>query len=220
MNRRSTGLIALAFLVFALGAVPARAQEEESPVRFGFKLGLNISDFRGNDVEGAGELLDWKAGLCAGAFMSYRVNEWFALQPELLYSMKGMKLGLLFLDAITFSLDYIEVPVLAVFNIPAGGTLKPFAYAGPVFGFNVRSEVSASLFEEEETVDVADYTNGFEFSLALGAGINFDIAGRALIFDFRYVPGLTNAFSEDFGGEGESIEWKNDTLSFLLGFAF
>lgn len=220
MKRRIPALVSLAVLLCSLGTAPALAQDDESPLRFGVKLGMNISDFRGNDIEGLGELLDWKAGLCAGVFVSYAVNDWFALQPELLYSMKGQKIGILS-ESITFSLDYIEVPVLAMFTLPLESSLAPFAYAGPVIGFNVRSEFSASLFGEDDALDLSEYTNTFEFSLALGAGINFDIAGKALTFEFRYVPGLTNVYSdEDMPEDEEQVEWKNDTFSFLLGFAF
>lgn len=219
MNRRVAALFALVVLVAALGISPAIAQEEK-PLRFGVKLGMNISDFRGNEVEGLGELIDWKAGFCGGFFMSYAVNDWFTVQPELLYSMKGMKIGMFGFSALTFSLDYIEVPVLAMAKLPLKSRLKPFVYAGPVIGFNVRSNMSVGLFDDEYEVDLTEYVNTTEFSLAFGGGINVVVAGRELILEVRYVPGLTNILDEKVEETGESIEWKNDTISILAGLAF
>lgn len=222
MNSRLTGLLALAVLIFSLSAAPVFAQEEESPIRFGVKLGMNISDFSGDDdIEGWGELLDWKAGFCGGVFMAYAVNDWFSLQPELLYSMKGMKMGLGILGlSMTWSLDYIEIPVLAVFEIPLESSLRPYALAGPAVGFKVRSKMSASALGEEETFDLGEYTNTVDFSLVVGAGINFDIAGRALTFDFRWIPGLTGVFKDDVPWTDEPPNMRNDTFSFLLGYVF
>lgn len=219
LNKCIAGLFVLTVLIFILAAVPARAQDE-SPLRFGLKMGLNISDFRGDDgIEGAGELIDWKAGFCGGVFMSYAVNDWFSIEPELLYSMKGMKLSL-FDISVTWSLDYLEVPVLALFRLPFWNKVKPFAYTGPAIGFNVRSKISAEYGSEEESVDLEEYTTSVDFSLVFGAGIYIPIAGREIIFDFRYVPGFSNVYTDELEEAGISIEQFNDTLSFLLGYEF
>ena len=220
MNMRITGLFVLTALIFTLAAVPARAQDE-SPLRFGLKLGLNISDFRGDDgIEGGGELIDWKAGFCGGVFMSYAINDWFSVEPELLYSMKGMKLALMGVS-VAWNLDYIEVPVLALFRLPFWNKVKPFAYTGPAIGFNVRSEISAKYEDEEESVDLEEFTNTVDFSLVFGVGIYIPIAGHEIIFDVRYVPGFSNIYTDEFEeAAGVSVEQFNDTISFLLGYEF
>ncbi len=221
MNVRVKGFLALAVLILAFAAVPARAQDE-SPLRFGVKLGMNISDFRGDDgIEGWGELLDWKAGFCGGVFMSYAVNDRFSVQPELLYSMKGMKVGLWAFSA-TWSLDYIEIPVLARFSLPFWSKRKPFVCAGPAIGFNVRSNVDVALYNEElGSIDLDEFTNTVDFSLVISAGIDFNIAGHEIILEGRYVPGLSNVYTDEFADVSDvSIEQFNDTISILLGYAF
>lgn len=220
MNRRFVAILVCAVLAAGIGVAPALARDG-MPLRFGVKAGINISDFRGNDVEGLGELLDWKTGFCGGVFASYAVNDWFSLQPELLYSMKGMKLGLFTESFLTFSLDYIEIPVLAVAKLPVQSKLKPFVYGGPVIGFNVRSEAGVTVFDEDFSADLSEYVATTEFSLAFGAGINIAIAGREMTLEGRYVPGLTNVFEEIVeDGQAAQLEWKNDTISILLGLAF
>ena len=220
MLRRFAAIVALAVLVAGIGMSPAFAQDEK-PLRFGIKAGINISDFRGDEVEGLAELIDWKTGFCGGFFMSYAVNDWFSLQPELLYSMKGMKLGFLTESLLTISLDYIEIPVLAVAKLPTHSKLKPFVFGGPVIGFNVRAEAGTTYFEDDYSVDMGDYANTTEFSLAIGLGINVVIAKREMTLEGRYVPGLTNAFKDIVeDGHEEELPWKNDTISILLGLAF
>jgi hypothetical protein len=217
MNRRIAVIFALAVLIAALGVSPALAQEEK-PMHFGVKLGMNISDLRG--IEGmswAADLIDWKAGFCGGVFMSYKVNNWFTIQPELLYSMKGMKFGFLSESFLTVSLDYIEIPVLAMADIPLEGTLRPFFYAGPVIGFNVRSNIAVAFEDFDAEKDMGEFVNGTEFSLALGLGLNIGIAGHDVILDFRYEPGLTNIFTNEVTDNAENSEWKNDTIAILLG---
>jgi hypothetical protein len=217
MNRRIAAIFALAVLIAALGVSPALAQKE-SPMHFGVKLGVNISDIRGMEgMSWAADLIDWKTGFCGGVFMSYKVNNWFTLQPELLYSMKGMKFGFLTESLLTISLDYIEIPVLAMADIPLEGTLRPFFYAGPVIGFNVRSNIAVAFEDFDAETDMGEFVNGTEFSLALGLGLNIRIAGRDAILDFRYEPGLTNIFTSEVTDNAENTDWKNDTIAILLG---
>lgn len=218
MNKRVAAVFFLAVLIAVLGVSPALAQEE-SPMSFGLKLGVNISDIRGMEgMTWAADLIDWKTGFVGGVFMSYKFNNWFALQPELLYSMKGMKFGFLSESILTVSLDYIEIPILAMADIPLEGTLRPFFYAGPVVGFNVRSNVAVSFDEFDAEDDMDEFVSGTEFSLVLGLGLNIGIAGRDVILDFRYEPGLTNIFTSDVTDEVENMNWKNDTIAILLGF--
>lgn len=216
MNRRIAAIVALVVLIAALGVSSALAQEK-SPLSFGLKLGLNISDIRGTGIDWVGDLFDWKAGFCGGAYMSYAVNDWFSLQPELLYSMKGMKMGLFGSSLISFSLDYIEIPVLATAKIFPKNRFHPFVYAGPDLGFNVRSSASADLFEDVTlNQDLSSVVNSTEFSLAFGAGMNVVIAKRELTLDLRYVRGLTNIFKDE--ATGDYANWQNSTTSLLVGF--
>jgi hypothetical protein len=121
---------------------------------------------------------------------------------------------------VSFSLDYIEIPVLAMAKIPVKPNFKPFVYAGPVLGFNVRSQISTNLFEADLEKDLSDYVNGTEFSLALGGGLNVFVGGQEFILDFRYEPGLTTVFKDAVTEGGDSMKWYNDTISILVGYAF
>lgn len=54
----------------------------------GLKGGLNIATLTGDDVENEGKKS--KLGLCAGGFITYSINDIFAIQPEVLFTMKGV----------------------------------------------------------------------------------------------------------------------------------
>ena len=53
----------------------------------GVKAGINIANVSGDDVENA----DSKLGLIGGGFLTYKISDMFAIQPELLFTMKGSK---------------------------------------------------------------------------------------------------------------------------------
>lgn len=210
--------IRIAAVALALTALPAGllAQESGTSMQLGLKAGLNLATLNTD-----GDTPGRRTAFIGGAHLTVPLGSQFYIQPELLYSMKGMKIGFMGFTA-TWSLDYIEVPVLAMFKLPFWSSLEPFAYAGPAVGFNVRSNMGAD-YEDEEigSVDLADYTNSVDFSLVIGAGIAFNVAGRQITLEGRYVPGLNNVYTDEFGEVSDvSIEQFNDTISILLGYAF
>ena len=70
------------FLLASLFTIISNAQE----IKYGAKLGLNISSFSG-DVIGSKSLI----GLQVGGFAEIKVNDKFAFQSELFYSTQGAK---------------------------------------------------------------------------------------------------------------------------------
>ncbi|MFA4948297.1 MAG: porin family protein, partial [Candidatus Krumholzibacteriia bacterium] len=91
---------------------------------FGVKGGLNMANITGDDAEGT--LM--KIGGLGGVFISYDITEIFAVQPEILFSMKGTKEDFEGTDVST-SLNYIEIPLLLKVNLPTEGAIKPSLYA-------------------------------------------------------------------------------------------
>ncbi len=147
---------------------------------FGIKAGASLSSFTGNGVEGAQALWGFHAGLVG----NFAVNDFFSVQPEVLYSMKGAKhdettSGIQEKDRIR--LHYIDVPILAHFN--AGGL---FFEVGPQIGFNVaansHSEATgyASIDQDiKDRIKTADfgYVGGLGYQLANGPGIGLRYNG-------------------------------------------
>lgn len=102
MNRRSTALIVV---LLCIALCPASAQK----ITGGLKMGLNLASWYGDDLYDA----KIKPGFCGGGFGVVALGHIAVIQPELLYSQKGVKweealLGL----KLTYEFNYIEMPVL------------------------------------------------------------------------------------------------------------
>lgn len=128
-------------------------------VQFGVKAGANLSSLSGDDAEG----LKAKIGFNAGAFAEIPVTEKFSVKPEAVFSLQGAKAE--DVDDAKLNLSYINIPVLAKFNIAEGF----FAETGPQIGFLM----SAKQKFDGESEDVKDGFKSTDFSWAFGAGYEF-----------------------------------------------
>jgi hypothetical protein len=200
---------------FVLVSSPAFALRD-SPLSLGPKLGLNYSHLTGDLSEEAG----YKLGFVGGAFIAYAFSDWFTLQPEVLYSQKGAKATWQVRGeerTETVSLDYVEIPVLAVLTIPTQSRWTPRVFAGPAFGFLI----SAEDIREVNGVEVGreDIKEGFkdyDIGIVFGGGLDVKVGPGAITTDLRYNFGVTNIVDDD--DNGDSV--KNGVFSFLVGYAF
>jgi len=177
---------------------------------FGVKGGLNMATATGDDAEG----LSSKMGIVGGAFMCYNITEIFAIQPELLYSMKGAK------DEAdeTISFNYFEIPLLFKVNFPTEGKIKPSLYAGPTLGI---------LMTAEDTTgeDIKDYVKTMDIGILAGAGVGYQMEKGLLFLEARYEIGMTGImdFTDD---ELDAMEMdaqpdvKNSVISIMVGYGF
>ncbi len=138
--------------------------------------GTNIKDFSPKHI----------ALYHAGITAKFNLGIGFAIQPSLIYQVKGVKLSDMqlgddFVHQFDYKLGYLELPV----NIQWGPDLmafRPYAFVEPFIGYAVNND----LIEKIKTEDLGDYTpdkvkNGwkeyglkrFEYGLGLGAGFEF-----------------------------------------------
>jgi hypothetical protein len=170
----------------------------------GVKAGLNLADqkFSSDGVTVESKL---KPGLHAGLFLTVMINEKFAVQPEVLYSMQGSKLAF---DAFDYnyetSFNYLAVPILARYNI----TDRISVHAGPQFGFLMSADIQVI------NVDVKDDYKTIEISGATGGEIN--IVG-GLGAGMRYVFGLSQIHE---GGIDDNGKTKNSVFQIYLTYRF
>lgn len=186
--------------VAGVGATSTLAQTyQNSPLTWGLKAGLNVADLYGDDAKDS----DVREGFSGGLFLNYRINNYWALQPEVLFSTKGADLesGLTGENGpAKYEFGYLDIPVLVKFYIPAGTTLSPNLYAGP--------EVGIKLYADSNDNDIDDELKAAEFAIAFGAGLDFNLGSDPIAFirtvglDLRYSLGLTDVF--DTPGEPEA----------------
>ena len=168
------------FLSFFLAASFYGASAQ---VQFGAKAGANLATFSGDDADGAKS----KIGFNVGAFAEIPVAEKFSVKPELVYSLQGAKSE--GEGDYKVNLSYINVPVLAKYNIAEGF----FAETGPQIGFLVAAKAK---FDGEST-DVKDGYKSTDFSWAFGVGYEFT---ETIGANLRYNLGLSKL---DEGGDAK-----------------
>ena len=130
--------------ILAIGAFAAMLvlpQTAAAGVKFGIKGGANIANVNGDFTE---TIADWKSsvGFCAGIFLELNFGRILTIQPEVLYTMKGADAG-----TGKLKFDYIEIPILLKIRIPTG-SVHPFIFAGPAFGFNLKAVLDGIEVED------------------------------------------------------------------------
>lgn len=211
---RSLGFGVLLMVLFAFTATPAMGQMNGMDIKPGVRAGGDFMTIGGDD---APDDLNRRTGFLAGAFVQLDFAGPFALQPEVLYVQKGAERE----DDLqgttvttTTKLDYIEVPVLAKFQLPVTGPFSPNLFAGPTAGFNVTSEAEVEGGGQSETEDIEN-TSSTEFGVVFGVGGDFGIGAGTISVDARYGLGLTSVDDSD---ADQSI--NNQGFMITAGFAF
>lgn len=207
---KTIALIAL----FALGLGSTGFAQESVT---GIKGGLNLSSLStdGNDDK------NLKMGFHAGVFSKIPFSESFAIQPELLYSGKGIKLnydesGVAEGDT-KFNLNYIDLPVKLVFNLSEDFELQFGPYVSYLVNANV--DTDAEFFGGDiNSVDELDRDHFNSLDYGLTAGLGFDL--DPMIFGLNYNLGLNqvakdNDVSYDLLGDA-----KNTVIQVYVGLKF
>jgi hypothetical protein len=188
----------------------------------GFKVGMNLASWHGDDVEEmTGGDLKSKIGFCGGGFIAFRLGKVVVLQPEVLYSQKGARQREEFLDEVIkvwYKLNYLEIPVCVKLMFPVQGKVKPNLFLGPYFGVMItdpRGKVEIDGLTMEEDLEGIKDT---DFGMVLGGGIDIGLGKGRIVFDVRYTLGLTTIIEEELFEE--NVDLKNNAFSFLLGYSF
>lgn len=182
----------LAFSLVAVTAGPASAQ--------GFHLGAEAGvAFTGQFIEtagGAGVGTEPTSGLRAGVSAAYGFGEeeYFALRSGLYYAQKGSEIDVGGGTTQEMGVDYLEVPLLAVFNLPVESRWRPRVYGGGQLGLELSCELedpSTGQFESCSNANVT--TASTDFGLVFGGGLGYAVGeATVLSLDGGYVFGLTN----------------------------
>jgi len=202
---RHRGLLALGLVVFLMPTSSA-AQS----VTGGAKAGVVFAD-----VPNFGDLSEsstsMRTGLIAGGFLTWGISGGFAIQPEALYTQKGVKLDEPGASA-SVEVSYLDVPVLARYTFGKGAT-RGYVFGGPSFNFKLDAKAKSSFEGQDEEEDIGEDVESFEFALVVGAGVEF---GHFLV-EGRFAEGLTNLARDDEDLE-ESL--KSRTFAILAGIRF
>lgn len=199
-------------LISASVLLPAPVAARSGVTGFGIKTGVAMSNIFGRDVYDQ----RFRAGFTCGIFMTYGIGRTFAVQPELLFVMKGSKyVNGRGSDAYreTMSLEYVELPILAKLYLPLSRAFRTHVFAGPAPALNIRAQVDAR-FAGESQEETLDNVMGFDLGLAVGAGIEVPVGRGRITFETRYTAGLTTLSKEP------DDDIRNGAVSLLFGYVF
>ena len=177
---------------FALLPAGASAQQVGGGVKAGVTLGdlTNITDPL--DLPGAGTAL--RVGYAVGGFLAIRFDNGLSVQPEVLFTQKGVRLDLgqdTVAADLKFKVDYLDVPVLARYTFGKG--VRGYVFAGPSFDFKLSAKAESDIAGESDEEDFSEELEDFEFAIVFGGGIEFG----PLLLEARWSEGLTNIVRTD-----------------------
>ncbi|HTF22112.1 MAG TPA: porin family protein [Chryseolinea sp.] len=186
MNSKPIKLLSLFALVAMLVAV--NGNESSAQMRAGIKGGLNVSNLYLDDIDDENARYGFNVGVYGQVFST----ETFAIQPELMYSTRGAKAeyGGLIDQTVKFNLNYLDLPVLAVFKLGDAAEI----HVGPYVSYLLNSNISYSgdLGNGSDEID-RDNLKPFDFGVAGGFGLNFG----PMQVGARYNLGLTEIADSD-----------------------
>lgn len=153
--------------------------------KIGIRAGVNISkqDFKQGSLTVEPKS---KFGFDLAVVSDIPLGEVVSFGPELHWMQKGYKIEDIGgpIEELTATFNYLELPLLIKFNF--GETAKFFVMGGPSVGYLLdgRTEDNDGNKEDLELDDV----NRIELGAHLGAGIGVG----PLVFDIRYILGISN----------------------------
>jgi len=214
--------IIIAFTIFTglVASMPAGAQEysyrENSAI--GLKGGLNMSSLTIDENSDK----NLKFGFHVGAFNKIPISDRFAIQPELLYSVKGLEYSYENTTGVDgesqFNLHYIDLPVLLVFNLAEDFSFQIGPYIGYLAHANVDTDatiLNSFGINENEEID-RDNFNKFDYGLT--AGMTFDL--DPFLVGFDYSMGLNPVSRDDKSAKILLGDAKNRVIQVFAGLKF
>ena len=210
-------------IILSVVAILAFGFSNAQEVKFGAKAGLNVSTITGGYLSGA-----TRVGFHVGGLAEIGLNDKFAIQPELLLSMKGASydsVGFFGFDATPaadVNLTYIDLPIMAKYYVIEGLSVE----AGPQVGF-LMSAKGLTYDEVNDTYDtkgdVKDEFKSIDVAFNIGAGYKLK---NGIMFQARYSLGLTDISEapevdpDDIFGTSADYKEKNNVIQISVGYQF
>lgn len=181
----------------------------------GIKGGFNFSNISVKPADPGTPDFQNMRGLTGGLFFSLSLG-FIGIQPEILYSRRGMMYDIDTTSKLEYMADYIEGLVLLKLSILPVGPIRPVIFGGPSYGYLLNAKGRMTTPEGTEVADMDEMFEKTEWAAVFGAGLDFKLAGILLTVDGRYHMGLTNVSTEVEAGQTV----KNKGFSVLVGIGF
>jgi len=180
-------------LAFLFSAFYSNESTAQILMEYGPKIGPNVSILRGDrPFDG---MKKPKFGFSAGGFFSVRTARYrrFQFEMNLLFTQRGNKADYFEIDAQeseikSFSVSYLEVPIIFKGMLNGGGKVRPYVFGGPSYAGILRS----SFKNGDKKIDGREYVSRDDLGILIGTGVTFFILDRWYFVDARYFHGIIN----------------------------
>jgi hypothetical protein len=218
-------IVAVGVMLFSVFAIT------EAQVQYGVKGGFSSAtiDDEFKETSGMQREVNSVQGFSGGVFAAITLPALpFALQPELLYVRKGTQVipenGNPFESfAVTTTLDYIELPVLAKFYVPVTGPVSPNAFIGAAYSYLLKSEDRVTSQNRTPAIDSTaspvPHIEKNDLGFVFGIGADFNLLATKITLDARHTMSLINVFKKQ-SDTSPDLTFKNRTWLVMLGVAF
>ncbi len=191
------------------------------------KAGISLANVNfDEDEDGQKSNLGFVAGL--GFNIPITSDNFFSLQPELLYVQKGYRFNESG-ENVKSIFNYVDLPILLKINFGTE-TVKAYVNAGPSFGYwlggklksgddeaKIKFGDSNNQTNDEITLDKNDW-NRLDIGLQFGGGVGLGVGPGSVLLDARYGFGLTDFLNVDNATDSANKS-KHNVFQFTLGYA-
>jgi len=184
-----SGLL-LAYFLFAFYSIESAAQIK---MEYGPKIGPNMSILRGDrPFDG---MKKPKFAFSAGGFISVRSakHRRFQFEINLLYTQRGNRADYFNIEAQeselkSFSVGYLEVPIIFKGMLNGGGMVRPYVFGGPDYAGILHATYKNGSIKTNVRNDI----KRDDLGILVGAGITWFFLDRWYFADARYFHGIVN----------------------------
>lgn len=198
--------------VLLLGVAVLLAAGAQAQTTWGLKAGVTMPKIN-SSVKSEG--LKSTTNFYVTGFADITLSESFSIQPGLSYQGKGSKTEIIDEDGkikSTINLSYLEIPVNAIYYIPAG-TGKFFIGAGPYAAYGLSAKVK--MGKESEKIEWGKEDGFKRFDFGINTMVGYKLAGGFLI-NAGYGIGLMDMLHDN----DSDVKLHNRVLSAGIGYNF
>jgi hypothetical protein len=198
MNKKKIMTLGILWILL----LPARGYtQNQGGLWGGVALGGGFFEHDGKGTDSAEASREAKPGLAAGGHLGYVLHQHITLHVEVLFATKGSHHFVLGEKRYSYSLNYLELPLLARVSLPSiKDRLVPFVTAGPMTALLLSA--SGEDVRLGEPLELDGVWKSIDFGVIFGAGAALRISQHDLLgLEFRYDMGL------------RAIEHDRDTIN-------
>lgn len=219
-------IVAIATAFIFAGLLAAQENANFHPGEFGIRYmptfsSLDLKTYNGDVVKGT---VNMQHGF--GVLLGANVSPHVGFQAEVNYNQVSQKYRDVNLDR-EVKISYINIPLLLSLNTNKGAPINLNFVAGPQFGINVGSKMTASGDENTTTLQAVVAVKKGDVGLAYGAGLEFALNQEHtcnLDLGYRGFFGLVDMNASSVGNDSYNVVVKASRKSqgayVGLGFLF